>query len=88
MYPTLVKLDKKWRIRLPKKAREAMGLTGKEMLEVDLEDGKLLIMKPSKKLQRLSPFMRDIIERPLKTKMVITTEMINKAKRERWEQWT
>ncbi len=80
----LVKVDDKWRIRLPKRARDAMKLTGRELLEMDLEDGKILIKRPSGKLNLKSPFMRDIIERPIKTDFVVTLEMINKLRDEVW----
>lgn len=79
-----VVLDQKMRIRLPKKISQAFRARSKEVFSIAIEAGKIVIFRSNKK-KELSPFMKDILERPFHTPFPITTELLEKIGEEQWE---
>jgi bifunctional DNA-binding transcriptional regulator/antitoxin component of YhaV-PrlF toxin-antitoxin module len=74
-----VKMDQKWRIRLPKNVRKALKLKTRQALDIEVKEGKVLITRPSpKRSMEMDPALRDMIERPLHSKIKITTELLEK----------
>ncbi|MDE1855574.1 MAG: AbrB/MazE/SpoVT family DNA-binding domain-containing protein [Candidatus Micrarchaeota archaeon] len=81
----LVKMDQKWRIRIPKKVRKALKLQNKQPVEIEIEGSGARISSPSKeRIIETDPVLRDMIERPLKSKIKITRELLEKLEEEQW----
>ena len=80
----IVKLDQKMRIRLPKKVSKELGLKDKEPLEINVKDGRIEINKLHKTDLENDPVLRDMIERPMHSKIRVTTELLNKMAEEQW----
>ncbi|MDE1833441.1 MAG: AbrB/MazE/SpoVT family DNA-binding domain-containing protein [Candidatus Micrarchaeota archaeon] len=80
----LVKLDQKMRIRLPKRVSKELGLKARESLDVTVREGKIQISRPKARDLRGSLVLRDMIERPMHTKMKITSELLEKWEDEMW----
>ncbi len=77
-------IDQKMRIRIPKRVSDAFGARSKEAVTVIFENGRIVISKP-KKGSRMSPWFKDMIERPFRTDFPITTELLEKIGEEQWE---
>lgn len=80
----LVKLDQKMRVRLPKRISDRLKLKGKEMLEVQFNGNGILISRPKKTDLKNDPVLRDMIERPMHSKIKITSELLEKWEDEMW----
>ncbi len=78
---TLVKLDQKMRIRLPKKVSQRLRLRTRESLDVKIVDSRILITRPKKIDSGNDPVLRDMIERPMHSKIKVTRELL-----EKWEE--
>lgn len=81
----IVKMDQKWRIRLPKNARTALRLKSRQPLDIEVKEDKVLITRPSpKRSLEMDPVLRDMIERPLHSKVKVTRELLAKLEEEQW----
>ncbi|HUC38522.1 MAG TPA: AbrB/MazE/SpoVT family DNA-binding domain-containing protein [Candidatus Acidoferrum sp.] len=79
---TLVKVDQKMRIRFPKKISKMLHLKGKEMLEMEVREGEIRIMRPKEADMSSFPLLKDMIENPLRSKVRITSEMLERVEEE------
>lgn len=76
---TMVKVDQKLRIRLPQNARKALRIKSRQTLNVEVKEGTLVISRPSSRRSlEMDPALRDMIERPLHSKIKITTELLER----------
>ncbi|HVC58130.1 MAG TPA: AbrB/MazE/SpoVT family DNA-binding domain-containing protein [Candidatus Acidoferrales bacterium] len=80
----MVKLDQKMRIRLPKRVSKELGLKGRESLEMTVKDGKIELSMPKKGNLSGSLVLRDMVERPMHSKIKITSELLEKWEDEMW----
>ena len=80
----LVKVDQKMRIRLPKRVSEALKLKGKETLDIEVKGEEIRLTKPKKIDLSNDPVLRDMIERPMHSKIKITSRLLEKWKEEMW----
>ena len=83
---TLVKVDQKMRIRLPKRISKKLMLKGRETLEMEVRGDEIRITKPKKIDVTNDPMLKDMIENPLRTSKKITSEILNKIADEMWMQ--
>jgi bifunctional DNA-binding transcriptional regulator/antitoxin component of YhaV-PrlF toxin-antitoxin module len=79
---TLVTVDQKMRIRLPKAASKRFKLKAKEPLNVEVKENEIRITRPLKIDFSKDPMFRDMIERPMRTKIKVTTELLEKWQEE------
>ena len=77
---TLVKVDQKMRVRLPRRISRKLKLKSKEALEIDVKGDEIRLKRPKKFDIKNSPILRDMIERPMHSKIKITSELL-----EKWE---
>ena len=81
---TLVKVDQKMRVRLPKRVSKRLRLKGKELLEMEVRGDEILLSRPRKIDISKDPILRDMIERPMHSKVKITSELLEKWEDEMW----
>ncbi|MBI4167789.1 MAG: AbrB/MazE/SpoVT family DNA-binding domain-containing protein [Candidatus Aenigmarchaeota archaeon] len=83
----VVKVDEKGRIQLPKGLRHELGIKARQSLVVQ-KQGDLLTVgrvgKIGKADVKNDPLLRDIILHPLKGKVKITKEFLDKLEEEQW----
>ncbi len=79
-----VKADQKSRIRLPKDAREKFKLKDKEVLYMEVTEDEIRIVRPKKIDTSNDLILRDMIERPMRSKIKITSELLEKWEDEMW----
>ncbi|MDE1857184.1 MAG: AbrB/MazE/SpoVT family DNA-binding domain-containing protein [Candidatus Micrarchaeota archaeon] len=79
----VVRVDQKMRIRLPKRISGKLRLKAKEALNIEEKNGEIRISKLKDNLSE-SLVLRDMIERPMHTKMKITSELLDKWEEEMW----
>jgi antitoxin component of MazEF toxin-antitoxin module len=77
-------MDQKMRVRIPKHISRRMGLKGSETLNIDITEGEIRISKPRKMDASNDPILRDMIERPMHSKIKITGKLLEKWEKEMW----
>ena len=80
----MARLDQKMRIRLPKSISKKLRLRGRETLDISEKNGEIRIIKPKKISTENDPILRDMIERPMHSKIKITSELLEKWEDEQW----
>ncbi len=80
----LIKVDQKMRVRLPKKVSDELKLKGKDILELEVKGGEIRITKPRSANLSSDPVIRDMVERPMRPKVKVTSELLEKFKEEMW----
>lgn len=79
---TLVTLDQKMRLRLPKMISERLELKGREELVIELDGEAIRITKPKKDDIKRYPLLKYMIEHPLRTGVRITSELLDSVEEE------
>ncbi len=80
----LVKVDQKWRIQIPKKFRKRLKIKPRHSLSVQMSDEQLILGKPKGITEKTDPVLRDMVKRPLRSKMKVTDELLKELKDEAW----
>jgi len=81
---TVVRLDEKGRIQIPREVREAWSLKPKQPLLVSVVRGSLSVTRLSKPTPENDPLLRDILVRPLRLKKRLTKKLLDKLEDEAW----
>jgi AbrB family looped-hinge helix DNA binding protein len=81
---TLIRVDQKMRVRLPKHVREKLGIRGREPLDIEVSGDRAYISKPKKVDISADPVIRDMVERPMHSEIKVTSKLLNRWKDEMW----
>lgn len=80
----VVKLDEKGRIQLPTELRKELHLKAREPLLVRKHGEMLTVSRIKKPDPKEDPLLRDIISHPLKSKVKVTKDLLDKLEEEQW----
>ncbi len=80
----VVKSDQKQRIRLPKEVSRKLRLNGRDSFEISVKDGKIELTKLNEVSTETDLILRDMVERPMHTKIKVTSELLEKWEDEMW----
>ena len=80
----IVKMDEKGRIRVPAEVRESWHLKPRQALVVRVEKERFEVTKMWAPDPKTDPLLRDIMERPLRSKVKVTRELLRRIKDETW----
>ncbi len=80
----VVKVDEKGRIQLPKGLRHELGIKARQSLVVQRQGELLTISRVGKVNAKEDPLLKDIILRPVRTKVKVTKELLDKLEQEQW----
>ena len=80
----LVKVDSKGRIQIPKKFRAAMRLKPKSTILMGMSSGRLFLERAASISEENDPVLNDMVNHPLRSKVRVTKELLEKLKDEDW----
>lgn len=81
----ILKIDKKWRVMLPRRLRMQAGLPRSGHLEVQARPGTIImrVVRPRRSTAGTDPVLRDL-NNPLKAKKHLSRRDLEKLKDEMW----
>ncbi|MFQ5878784.1 MAG: AbrB/MazE/SpoVT family DNA-binding domain-containing protein [Dehalococcoidia bacterium] len=79
-----VKMDEKGRIQLPIEVRKAWKLKPRQTLLVEMKQDTVSVRRVKRLDPETDPLLRDILLRPLRSKVKITTALLEKLEEEQW----
>jgi len=80
----LIRVDQKMRVRLPKHVSKKFKLKSKEILDVEIKGDEIHLSRPKNFEINSDPVIRDMVERPMHSKIKITGKLLEKWKEEMW----
>ena len=78
------RLDQKMRIRLPKSISKKLKLRAREAVNIEEKGGEIRITRLKKTSLEGNLVLKDMIERPIHSKIKITSELLEKWEEELW----
>lgn len=80
----IVKMDRKGRIQLPSRVRREWNLRPRQPLMLSIRAHEMSVSKIAKAAPKSDPLLRDILEKPIRSKRQVTREMLEKIQDEMW----
>lgn len=80
---TVVKIDEKGRIQLPKEVRKVWKLKPRQSLVVEMKQGRISMRKAAVEPEA-DPLLRDILINPGHSKIKVTKGLLEKLEEEQW----
>ena len=81
---SIVKVDNKGRVQLPKNLRMEFKLKSGQSLLLRKKGEGVLLSKVTRLDPHTDPLLRDILLHPLKSKVKVTKELLDKLEEEQW----
>lgn len=81
---TLVKMDEKGRVQIPKRIRKIMKLKSKGTISIELKNNIAVFKKVDRLEVSKDKVLRDIFIKPMHSKVKVTKELLDKLKEEAW----
>ena len=81
---TIVKMDEKGRIQIPKKIRRILKLKSKQLVFIETNNVGVFLKKAEKPDESKDKLIRDILIKPARSKIKVNKELLDKLEEEAW----